>query len=410
MIRSCLHLPATYLVPSLSLIRASVTLKANDAYERSMARCLELAARGAGSVSPNPMVGCVIVAPNGTVLGEGWHEKFGGPHAEVRAVYEVVQRHGAGALQSSTMIVNLEPCSHQGKTPPCADLILANRIPRVVVGLTDPNLQVAGAGMRRLRDQGVEVVEGVLAERCARLNEAFLRHTVTGLPLVVLKIAQTLDGCVATAGGDSRWISGEESRRRVHEMRATLDAVLVGSGTARSDDPALTVRSTHGRQPRRIVLDRTGTLPASLKLFSDDHADRTMAVVGEGRRPPYADTLRSRGGTILEIEELDDLLDLRLVLEALGRGSGGVLPIQSVLVEAGPRLATVLVRNGLIDRMHLFVAPILIGVGKRAFGDLGVSRLKDAVSFTETRWEQVGADALFTGFVHAAADLVKVTL
>jgi len=256
-----------------------------------MARCLDLARRGAGSVSPNPMVGSVIVAPDGNVVGEGWHAEWGGDHAERAAVIDAERRGLADHLLDSTLYVSLEPCNHHGRTPPCTELILDRRIPRVVVGTIDASPAVQGAGIARLSEAGVSVSVGVLEDKCRRLNEAFFVRARSGRPLVTLKIAQTIDGFTATETGDSRWISCEASRARVHQWRAEADAVLVGSGTARADDPALTVRHVEGRQPWRIVLDREGTLPGSLRVFSDGHVGSTVAVVGPGAAPEYADDL-----------------------------------------------------------------------------------------------------------------------
>ena len=366
--------------------------------ERWMQRALDLAERGAGAVSPNPMVGCVIVGPDGDVIGEGWHGEYGGPHAEVWAVRDAERRHGPEILRDSTLVVTLEPCSHHGKTPPCADLILEKQIPRVVVGMEDPNPVVAGRGIGRLRARGVEVTVGVLEAACRRLNEAFVHHLATGRPLVTLKIAQTLDGRIATRSGDSRWVSGEAARRLVHRWRAALDGVLVGSGTARADDPALTVRHAAGRQPVRVVLDREAALPADLQLFTDEHAAMTVAVIGEGNRPDYADALEAAGGLVLPIPEFGGHLDLGALLETLGTGVGAHRPMQSLLVEAGPGLATALVRADLVDRLALFIAPKLVGDGRPSFGDLGIDRMADALTFAESRWERVGDDILFLGF------------
>ena len=243
-----------------------------------MERCLELAREGAGRVSPNPMVGALLVAPDGTVLGKGAHRAYGGPHAETRAVQSAEQQHGADVLRDATLYVNLEPCSHHGKTPPCTDLLIETGIPRVVVGTTDPSPHAQGRGIRQLRDHDVDVEVGVCGHACRRLNEAFFHHVETGRPLVTLKVAQTLDGRIATRTGDSQWITGTEARTLVHRWRAELDGVLVGRGTARSDDPRLTVRHVDGPQPLRLVLDRTGTLSPDRTLFTDAHADRTIAV------------------------------------------------------------------------------------------------------------------------------------
>ena len=237
--------------------------------------------RASGNVHPNPLVGAVIVRGDGVLMGEGWHAEYGGPHAEVRAIADAIGRHGAAALKDATLYCNLEPCNHFGRTPPCSEAILQRGIPRVVIGCTDPNPKASG-GMERLRRHGVEVTFGVEEGRCRRLNEAFLHSVATGRPLVCLKVAQTLDGRVAAADGTSRWITGKEARSRVHVWRAGSDGVLVGAGTAQRDDPSLTVRHVAGNNPRRYVLDRTGSLRTGLKLFTDCDAHRTTALVGEG--------------------------------------------------------------------------------------------------------------------------------
>jgi diaminohydroxyphosphoribosylaminopyrimidine deaminase/5-amino-6-(5-phosphoribosylamino)uracil reductase len=281
-------------------------------------------------------------------------------------------------------------------------------IPRVVVGMTDPFPAVAGRGIARLREHGVDVTVGVLESGCKRLNEAFVHHVATARPLVTLKVAQTLDGSVATASGDSRWVTGEAARTLVHRWRAELDGVLVGSGTAAADDPALTVRHVEGRQPVRIVLDRPGTLPAGLKLFTDEHAAQTVAVVGEGVAPDYAAALEDRGGLVLPIAERDGHLDFGALLDRLGAGVGRHRPMQSLLVEAGPGLATALLRadpsassgQALADRLALFIAPKLVG-GQRAVDNLDIGRMADARTFETHHWEAVGPDMLFFGYRRA---------
>jgi diaminohydroxyphosphoribosylaminopyrimidine deaminase/5-amino-6-(5-phosphoribosylamino)uracil reductase len=366
-----------------------------------MDRCLDLAEAGAGSVSPNPMVGAIVVASDGTVLGEGAHETYGGPHAEVQALRAAEQQHGAEALRDATLYVNLEPCSHHGKTPPCTDLIVEKRVPRVVVGTVDPFPQAQGSGIRQLREQDIEVEIGVRAQACRRFNEAFFHHVDTGRPLVTLKVAQTLDGRIATRTGDSQWITGTAARTLVHEWRAALDGVLVGSGTARSDDPRLTVRHVKGRQPVRLALDREGTLSPDRTLFTDDHADHTIAVVGKEReRPAYADHLAETGGHILRVPETnDDHLDLSALLRRLGTDGGrDAAPLQSLLVEAGPGLATALFRQDLVDRFFCFVAPKVVGYGIPVLGDLGITEMDDAVTFAGQEWEPVGDDMLLKGY------------
>ena len=370
-----------------------------------MQRCLTLAWRGAGTVSPNPMVGAVLVGDDGQVLGEGWHRRYGGPHAETNAIHAAEAAHGADALRSATMYVNLEPCSHHGKTPPCTDLILEKGIPRLVVGMIDPFPAVGGRGIERLRAQGVDVTVGVLGSACQRLNEAFIHRVETGRPLVTLKIAQTLDGRIATRTGDSQWISGEASRTRVHQWRSELDGVLVGSGTAQADDPRLTVRHVEGRQPIRIVLDRTGTLPPDRTLFTDEFAGRTIAVVGEGHgMPAYADALKAASGHVLRIPETEaGHLNLKALLTRLGKDGGrSAEPLQSLLVEAGPGLATALFHQDLVDRFFCFVAPKLVGGdGLPSLRNLSIKQMADALTFAESTWEPIGDDLLFRGYRRA---------
>ena len=380
---------------------------------RHMDRALALAARGAGAVSPNPMVGAVIVAADGeTVLGEGWHRAYGGPHAEVWAVRDADERASVSGSMASgadftdaTIVVTLEPCSHFGKTPPCADLIVARGFRRVIVAHEDPFREVAGRGIARIREAGADVTVGVRETEARRLNEAFLTHVRTGRPLVTLKWALTLDGQVATASGDSRWITSPQARALVHRWRAEADAVFVGAGTARTDDPSLTVRDwplaegqTH---PLRVVLDRTGSLASDLKLFTDAHAARTVAITAPGAAPAYADALRARGGTVLTAPEADGHLDLGAVLDMLGSGEGLARRVQSVLVEPGPGLAAAFLRQRLADRLFAFVAPKLAGAGIGIAGALGVERMADALTFFESAWETVGPDVLLRGYFHA---------
>jgi diaminohydroxyphosphoribosylaminopyrimidine deaminase/5-amino-6-(5-phosphoribosylamino)uracil reductase len=375
--------------------------------EQAMDRALALAARGAGAASPNPLVGAVVLGPDGDVWGEGWHGRYGGPHAEVWAVRDADRRGFGARLSEATLVVTLEPCSHWGKTPPCADLVVERRFARVVVAMEDPFPAVAGRGVARIRAAGVPVEVGLCAAEARRLNAAFLTHVRTGRPLVTLKVAASLDGQVATRTGDSRWVTGPEARARVHAWRAESDAVFVGAGTARADDPALTVRDAplapDAAGPLRVVLDRAGGLPPTLRLFSDDHAARTVAVVGSNVMPAYQRPLEGAGGRVWDVSLTDDgHLDLGAVFDRLGAGVGlpdGVRAVQSVLVEAGPGLATALLGAGLVDRLRWFVAPKLVGAGTRAVGHLGVDRMADALTFANATWETVGPDALLSAWL-----------
>ena len=342
------------------------------------------------------MVGSVIVDGEGQMLGEGFHGGFGGPHAEVEAFQDAEERGMGGRLSKATLYVNLEPCSHHGKTPPCTDLIIEKQISRVVVGMKDPNPQVSGRGIARLREADVDVTVGVLEKEAKRLNEAFAQHVTTGRPLVTLKIAQTLDGRVGTPHGGPLTVSSQESRTLVHQWRSELDAALVGAGTAKADDPQLTVRHVEGRQPVRVVLDRMGELPASLRLFSDEHISKTAAVIGEDANPDYEAELIANGGCVIRAPDAEGHLDLRAVLEILGKGEVLQRPIQSVLVEAGPGLATALLRQDLVDRLFVFTAPNILGQGVPAFAHWIV---EEPVSFADVEWQRVGDDVMFRGFL-----------
>ena len=370
--------------------------------EQAMDRALALAARAAGAASPNPLVGAVILGPDGEVWGEGWHGRAGGPHAEVWAVRDAERRGFGTRLAEATLVVTLEPCSHWGRTPPCADLVVGRHVARVIVAHEDPFPAVAGRGIGRIRDADIPVAVGLREAEARDLNAAFLTHTATGRPLVTLKVAATLDGQVATHTGDSRWITSPEARARVHAWRARSDAVLVGAGTARTDDPTLTVRDAPlapgALGPLRIVLDRTGALPPGLHLFTDGIP--TLAVTAPDATPAYAAALRAGGGDIWTVPESDGHLDLGALLDRLGRDAtpGGRRLVQSVLVEAGPGLATALLRARLVDRLRWFVAPKLIGAGTPAVRALGVDAMAHALAFGRPAWETVGPDALLSAW------------
>ncbi len=344
------------------------------------------------------MVGSVIIGEHGEVLGEGWHRAYGGPHAERNAIADAEAKYGAAALKKATIYVNLEPCSHFGKTPPCSLQIIEKQIPHVVVGMIDPYVKVSGKGIAALEANGIKVCIGVLEAACQRLNEAFTHHLATGRPLVTLKMAQTLDGHIATTSGDSRWVSGASSRTLVHHWRTELDAVLIGSGTALADNPALTVRHVAGRHPYRVVLDRTGSLPATLNLFVDDYASKTIAITGPAATPAYRNVLEEAGGCVMQVEEKNGHLDLLEIFQIFGSNHENRRAFQSVLVEAGPGLATALFEADLVDRLKLFIAPKLIGAGVPTLHGLSIDKMKNARTFAETAWQQVGDDMLFEGY------------
>jgi diaminohydroxyphosphoribosylaminopyrimidine deaminase/5-amino-6-(5-phosphoribosylamino)uracil reductase len=355
-----------------------------------MSECLMLARRGAGYVSPNPMVGAVLVKHD-RVIGRGYHRKFGGPHAEVYAIQSA-----KASPRGATLYVNLEPCNHYGKTPPCTDLIVASGIRRVVIGMNDPNPNVSGGGVHALRKSGIEVTTGILREECQRLNEAFLKFVTAGLPLVVLKVAQTLDGKIADANGASRWISNPASRTIVHQLRSEHDAVLVGAGTITADNPRLTVRDVRGRNPVRVVLDAHLSVPVTARVFANTRAARTILLTTRTAVRRHRVAVRSlirRGVDIITLEPgRHGLIPLSRVLEFLASES-----ITSVLVEGGAHTFSEFLRQGVADTLIAFVAPNILGKGLDAFAHLGISALSDAVSLHSLTCSTVAGDLMIVG-------------
>ncbi len=321
--------------------------------ERHMRETLELAMRGWGQVSPNPLVGALI-ARGDDVIGRGWYEgPRGSPHAEVRALTEAGER-AAGA----TVVCSLEPCDHQGSTPPCTTALLDAGVRRVVVAATDPNPMVDGRGIQRLRNAGIPVDVGLLGPEAHRLNEPYEKHVTTGLPFVTLKMASSLDGKVAASDGSSRWITGEEARADVQRLRAGADAVVVGAGTAVADDPALTVRDPRfsgARQPLRVVVDSTGRVDATGNLF--DGAAPTVVATTD-RAPEECIARWQEAGAEVIVVEADRAGDVSVGELAVALGKRDV---QSVLVEGGPTLAWSFVRDDRIDKVVVYLAPVLVG-------------------------------------------------
>jgi len=360
-----------------------------------MKHCLSLAANADSATSPNPRVGCVILSPEEKLLGEGWHQQVGGLHAEAEAINQVRSQHGSKALQGATLVVNLEPCNHQGRTPPCVQGILKTGITDVVIGMRDPNPAATG-GITRLRSENISVMTDVLKPECYRFNEPFAHWQTRQTPFVTLKLAQTLDGCIATATGESQWITGRTAQKLAHVWRTENDAVLTGSGTAQVDNPSLTVRHVSGTQPWRVILDTKARLPDTLKVFTDEWVSKTIAVVAdESTTRPY-DQLADKGGRVITAPSRSG----RVILPELIRLLGKDLCIQSILIEAGPRLTSALLQQDLVDRLRLFIAPKIIGDGLRTFGDLGIKHLQDCFTFQEYSWKPVGEDQLFTGYKH----------
>lgn len=363
-----------------------------------MALAIEIAERGGGYVSPNPLVGCVIVDKDGNKIGQGYHEQYGQAHAEVNAVESVANR---DKLEKATMYVTLEPCTHHGKTPPCAEKIAKLPIGRVVVAMEDPTPKVNGKGIRILEEAGLEVEVGLMRDEAEKLNEFFIHYHTYHRPFVTLKIAQTLDGYIAAPDGDSKWISGEAARRRVHYWRSRYDAVMVGKNTAELDNPRLTVRHVDGRQPKRIVIDGNLELPGELNLFSDQYEEKTIIITHnaeklENESDPMLNLLQPdyfRGKTLL-VPEKNGHSDLGQAIKKLGEDS-----VTSILVEAGQNLATALLEEGLVDKIECFVSPKILGGGTRSVLGLGIHHMDEVIELRDAAWEKVGEDMLCSGYI-----------
>lgn len=340
---------------------------------RFMALALRLAERGLGQSAPNPAVGCVVVK-GGRIVGRGWTQPGGRPHAEV----EALGRAGAAAL-GATAYISLEPCAHYGRTPPCTMALLHAGVRRVVVAATDPDPRVDGQGLAQLRQAGVEVTEGVHRAEAERLNEGFFLRCRAGRPLVTLKLATSLDGRIATRTGASQWITGADARARAHWLRASHDAIMIGSGTALADDPSLTCRLARleWRSPIRVVLDGRLRLPLRAKLVASARAVPTWLFTRQDAPAGRMEALREKGLEVFPVAcDGADRLDLARVLQALAaRG------LTRVLVEGGAELAAALLRARLVDRLVWFHAPLVIGGdGLPAIAGLGVDRLEEAIA------------------------------
>lgn len=359
--------------------------------EAYIERAIELAERGRGLVSPNPMVGAVVVA-EGVVVGEGWHEGAGLPHAEVVAI------NGAGErARGATLFTSLEPCDHYARTPPCTRAIVAAGIARVVVAASDPNPIVDGRGCSALRAAGIEVREGVGTEAAERLNAPFAKHVRTGMPFVTWKAAATLDGKVAARDGSSRWITGEAARADVHRLRGASDAIVVGAGTALADDPALTVRDPgyRGRPPLRVLVDARGRVPATGDLF--DGSAPTLVATTEFAPPAIRESWAAAGADVEVFEPEDRLVPLQALMALLGKRE-----VQSVLLEGGPTLAWSAVEEGLVDRVVVYLAPRMVGGtgSPTVLGGRGFAPIANAMSLQIRSAERVGDDLRVEADVH----------
>lgn len=360
-------------------------MNADESYMRT---ALSLAKKGIGCTSPNPMVGAVVVK-NGKIVGKGYHKRHGDAHAEINAL-----NYAGSKAKGATLYLNLEPCCHFGKTPPCTDAVIKAGIKRVVAGMVDPNPKVSGKGAEILRDAGIELRLGVLEEDCRRLNEGFIKRITTGRPFIILKIAASFDGKTATKNKESKWITSEASRRHVHRLRGQVDAIMTGIGTVLADDPLLTPRAGKvKRAPLRVIVDSLLRVPASAKVVGSN----TLFVATDNAPAKAMEELESKGSEVELFKSNKGKVDLNLVMEHLGmRG------ISSLLVETGPGLSGALLEEGLVDKVLFFYAPKIIGgLGAPGMvGGGGIERLSEAISLKDIKVRRCAEDIMIEGYVH----------
>ncbi len=357
--------------------------------EKYMKRALALAARAKGATSPNPMVGAVV-ARGERIIAEGHHRRAGEDHAEVVAL-----RNAGADAKGAELFLNLEPCFHQGRTPPCTPRVIESGVKRVVAGMTDPNPKTAGRGIEAMRRAGIEVRVGVLEDECRRLNEAFIHWVTTGKPFCILKVAMSLDGKIATRAGHSQWITGEKSRRDVHRLRAQVDAVIVGAGTVRADDPSLTARDVKvPKQPRPVILSPELKLPDKARVY--DHPAGCIIATGSKATAGRRKALEKRGVEIIKLPTAKGLIQWKPLMEKLGEFS-----MSSVLIEGGGRTFGTAIDSHEVKKVVAYVAPIIIGGAGApgAFGGKGASLLEDAARMRDIQIRKMGDDIRIEGYL-----------
>jgi diaminohydroxyphosphoribosylaminopyrimidine deaminase/5-amino-6-(5-phosphoribosylamino)uracil reductase len=353
--------------------------------ENMMLRCLQLANQALGKTAPNPLVGCVIVK-NGEIIGEGFHPQAGQPHAEVWALEQVGEK-----AEGATVYVNLEPCSHYGRTPPCVDALIKAGVSKVVIGMIDPNPLVAGSGVAKLKAANIEVLVGVESEACQTLNEAFVHRILHHRPFGILKYAMTLDGKIATTTGDSAWVTNPTARSLVHELRAVTDAVIVGTQTVKQDNPYLTSRKEKEYNPLRVIMSRSLDLPLEANLWQIEEAP-TVIFTETGANPTLQKHLQARG---VEIVEMLQLTPENVMANLYERG------LLTVLWECGETLAARAIASGSVQKVWAFIAPKIIGgqLAPGPIGDLGLTEMARAIALEKVNWQKVGDDFLITGYL-----------
>jgi len=353
-------------------------------HEYYMRLALKLAQKGRGFVSPNPLVGALIVK-DGQIIGRGYHQRYGDHHAEVNA-FQDAGKNVAGA----TLYVTLEPCCHKGKTPPCVDSILEHKIKRVIIGAVDSNPLVSCQGINYLQSKGIEVITGILEQECRKLNEVFFHYMETGLPFVTLKYAQTLDGRIATATGQSKWISSPAAIKFAHRLRAEHDAILVGSGTVLQDNPELTVRHVRGRNPLRVIVDSKLEIPLQAKILAVTAQAQTLIATTKKADDHQFKQFQDRGAEIITVAaDKNGNVDLKKLLKILAAKN-----ISSVLVEGGAKIITSILRNNLSNRLITIISPKILGEGISAVGDLHITSLASAKKLFIKKIKKIGSDIM----------------
>lgn len=346
---------------------------------------LRLAARG--HTSPNPMVGAVVVK-DGLIVGKGYHPKAGEPHAEVFAL-----RRAGKEAKGSTLYVTLEPCSHFGRTPPCADAVIEAGIARIVVAMVDPNPKVSGQGLDRLRKAGVEVTVGLMEEQACQLNEAYIKFITTGLPFVTLKMAMTLDGKIATHAGDSKWVSGEQSRCMVHRLRSRADAIVVGAGTALADDPSLTVRTGKSTwQPARVIVDEVAGIKPNARIFAAEGGEVIIATTSRAAAEDLR-KLEAAGARIVIVDGKDGLVDIAALFRELA-----AMGMIDIILEGGGEINASALQAGIVDKVVMFLAPKIIGGrhAKTPVEGIGAASMAEALQLTDLQFRRCGEDIVIT--------------
>ena len=362
---------------------------ADDRDKRYMEMALALARKGAGRTSPNPLVGAVLVR-GGKIAAAGYHRRAGGDHAEIVALRRAGKR-----ARGATLYLNLEPCSHHGRTPPCALSLIRAGVRRVVVGMVDPNPLVSGKGIRKLRQARIRVDVGLLERECRRLNEAFSKHITRQVPFIILKLAASLDGRIAASTGDSRWVTGSVSRQYVHRLRNQVDAVLIGAGTVLADDPRLTCRLRGGRDPWRVVLDGRLRIPLKARLLRRRDPEKTIIITGTRAPAGKIKTIRRTGATVWQLPLRAGRIPFTAVLKRLGK-----MGLNSVMIEGGAITASWALKEGIVDKILFFYAPKLIGgEGKEMIGGLGIRQMAQCKSIKDIEIKKLGDDLLVSGYL-----------